>query len=381
MHVPFISFLFQIQKSKTVHTRSRVAPHVVQMEVFVIPGRTGRPYPRDRPLINFRDARVRRMFARAAFAGKQQTVIPIRGIDEEGNVDLYQPGDEVAYFASAGLDTAARKAAHIAVFHRLGWSDIDSPVYSVAMVYHSFLLAFDFDTASVYESLSKEPDERVNTRLEHYLRGNYWYCRVRLCDFDARTNKWVTCSPKEAYNRAFNAVTEVLGMRGEMCAGSRSVYSANVFVYPDVAVTSYARAIFGAQRYTSYVGQSSPQYHSTITEARRANNAAIKVAEELARKGNPPVTIDARVTPVDKIRFGMGTVSLADTIPSGTKASGDSIRAPDDQSAYAAEWEELMSTYNPKEESGARAKQILKEMLARGYTPKTVAMAQAESYE
>lgn len=358
------------------------------MEVFTIPhtgqGQGSRPFPPDRIRINFRDARVRRMFSRAEFAGKAQTVVPIRGIDEEGNVDLYQQGDEVPYSRSATPGVAQQIAATIGVFHRLGWGDITNPVYSVAMAYHSFLVVFDFDTASTYASLSTTQDERVNARLEHYLRGNYWYCRVRLCDWDPSQNKWIDCKPAEAYSRAYHAISTLFVEREEMYTGPGAVYAAKIVAYPEVSGADYAKRLFGSQRYTAYVGPSSPHYHEIIGAARRANSAAIRFAADLMRKGMGPLTIDGRPSvpaQLGKIRFGMGEIKLSDTLPAAVKASGDSIRAVGDNSAYASEWEELMSTYNTKEESAARAKQIIKEMLVRGYTPKTVARAQTESYE
>lgn len=364
------------------------------MDYFTIPDldeRGGsRPFPKDAFPVGLRDPRVRRLFSQAALAGKARTTVPIRAIGEDGVVDLFRPGDEVPYAGSLESGQVQQMAASLAVFHLLGWWDEPHQSFPVAAAYHSFLLVFDFDAAPLYERLSTARDEHIDKRTEHYIRANYWFCRVRLCDFVKGSGRWVNCSPAEAYKRARMAVKHVLTIRADMCSVPGAIHGATVGVYPPVPGVDYANALFGARHFDVCTGPSVPHYGALISATKRANNAAIAAYKANRRAAPPPLVIKAAAVavepaavppPVEQIRLGVGRLGVSFTIPTAVRAAGESIRADGDESAYASEWEELMRTYDPKQEAEARAKHIAKEMLARGYVPKTTARSMASAYE
>lgn len=342
------------------------------------PASPGRPYPSDKPRPSVSDPRIRRLFGQPTWSKRQQTVAPIRSIDDDtGRVDLFGFGDQVAVPQNAPLGSAQRLAAYLGVFHRLGWGDVMDPTVAVGVAYHSFLLAFDFDTAETYNWLEMNlgGDATTTNRMKHYLRSNYWYCRVRCCDFSRSTNIWVNCTPEESYRRAFVAVTAVLSERAKENSGSGCI-GARLMVYPEGpnAPREYALRLFRAGAHEASHASCDPSIASALRNSTERANSAAREQVKLLRNGHPPIGIPSPApASIDKIRFGMSNITFADTIPSGSKASGDSIRADGDFSSYADEWEQLMASYDPKSVSSQRAKHIVLEMTSKGYTPKTMA--------
>lgn len=351
------------------------------MQTFRLPAvwNAGRAYPRDKPPLREDDMRVMLLFSLPEFSRRAHNTLPIRGIGDDGVVDVYRDGDEVAY-TPGGKMTPHKIAAYLGVFSVLGWGDAFAPEFSMQLVYHSFMAAFDFDSASDYATLAsrdvREPFvQAIDARQRHYVRSGYRVFRVRLAESSSynpaytprpkgfysidETSRigWVDCSIEESYRRGVQAGSSVL---------SAPMLRPGVYVLPRPEQ-------FGE---LDYVLPTPPKVPSLSVQEGRELERRLQAASEAAaaqmisRNMAPQLRIPTQG--VQKINAGLERLALTESLlPSGTKAAGESIRAAGDASYYADNWEALMRDYDADRYAEQRKAHIHKDLMRKGFTPKS----------
>jgi hypothetical protein len=280
-----------------------------------------------------------------------------------------------------GKMTPQKIAAYLGVFSVLGWGDSFAPEFSMQLVYHSFMAAFDFDSASDYATLSsrgvREPlAKAIDARQRHYVRSGYRVFRVRLAesssynpayaqrpkdfypiDEETSTNGWVDCSIDEAYRRGAQAGSSVL---------STAMLRPGVYVVP-------LPETFGQLDYVLPTPPNAPPLNvqEGRTLERRLQAASVAAASQMAsRTTAPPIRIPSQRA--EKVNSKLERMVISESIiPSGTKAAGDSIRAAGDASYYADNWEALMRDYDADQYAEQRKAHIHKDLMRKGFTPKS----------
>lgn len=352
------------------------------MQTFKLPSvwNAGRAYPRDKPPLREDDLRIMLLFSLPEFSRRAHNTLPIRGIGDDGVVDVYRDGDEVAYMPG-GKMSPHKIAAYLGVFSVLGWADAFAPEFSMQLVYHSFMAAFDFDSASDYATLSsrdvREPFARaIDARQRHYVRSGYRVFRVRLADSssynpaytprpkgfypneeETSTIGWVDCSIEEAYRRGAMAASSVL---------SAPALRPGVYVVPRPDQ-------FGELDYVLPTPPNVPALgvQEGRTLERRLQAATEATAAQMNSRTRSP-TLRIPTQGVDKISAKFERLALSDSLlPSGTKAAGESIRAAGDASYYADNWEALMRDYDADQYAEQRKAHIHKDLMRKGLTPKS----------
>lgn len=356
------------------------------MQTFTLPsspGIVGRPYPRDRPPLREDDLRAMILFSLPEFSRRAHNALPVRGIGDDGVVDLYHRGDEVAY-VPGGRMTPQKIAAYLGVWRVLGWSDSFAPEFSMQLVYHSFMAAFDFDSASDYATLSsrgvREPLARaIDSRQRHYVRSGYRVFRVRLAEYssydpsyaprpkgfypneeESATVGWVDCSVEEAYKRGELAASRLF---------NTAMRRPGVYVVPPPKV-------FGQLEYVLPAPPPSPLTGGDSKEDRkleqRIHTATVEADRHTASWRPELVVLRIPLPRAERINARLERLALSDSVlPSCTKAAGDSIRAPGDDSYYADTWEEVMGSYDADRYAEQRKAHIHRDLMRRGFTPKS----------
>ncbi len=346
------------------------------------PSASGAAYAAECDLVHVNHAVVRRLRCeRGPLYRKKASIAPIRSVDlATGEALLYGPGDAMPVHGGDPL----RLAVQMALLHALGWSDADEAPGDgaptrLSFVYSSLLLAFEADGAAVYNQLEEPGDaclalkERLAASALHYLRDNYWVCRVRCCDQVG--GRWVDCSAPEAYALAHRAARHAVQLRGAIVAELRTPparYTPALLALPETPDRRCAVEIFGAQLLETVAAPHCSRRAAPLIAAARRANAEASAA--LARPWTGRLVAPGPVRPSGASQHErLAAAAAAMTQVGAVKQSGAPVRAPGDQSGYAASWENIMQTYNEVEVGDERARAICKELLLRGYAPLTLA--------